>query len=378
MKNRLLAVLFVITLPLFTLLLLNNSALAQSSPYFSYIDSSHEVTRGDTLEFFVIVMDSNATDILTITKEGPGDLATVPHTSPDTGFYSWDTESADTSGAYYVVFYVNDGTGNADTARARISVFIPDTIYVDCLEHVPAETTVTIDIRLWTDATVCGFAVPLIFYSPFNTDIVCDSVQWSSTFWANKPTLNGVDIDNDLKKVLIYGVYFGGNWPIGDDVLATLWLTTGATWDTSLGVKIDSTFYPPSNVLELNDCEEDPLLGSPIAFIPGCLVLIPTDVPETPSTGITGFVLAQNYPNPFNLKTSMSFEIPYECRVGLKIYNLAGRLVKTLVGRKMQKGQHTIFWDGTNSAGDPVASGVYFYRLTTPDFVGVKKMVLLK
>jgi hypothetical protein len=108
------------------------------------------------------------------------------------------------------------------------------------------------------------------------------------------------------------------------------------------------------------------------------VTLTTTDVPETPSTGITGFVLAQNYPNPFNLKTSMSFEIPYGCRVSLKIYNLVGRLVNTLVDGKMQKGQHTIFWDGTSSAGDPVASGIYFYKLAASDFVSVKKMILLK
>jgi len=378
MKNKFFSVLFLIIFSLSPLLFLNSSALAQSPPYFSQIKLTHAVVRGDTVEFLVIVKDPDASDILTITKEGPGELVTVPHTSPDTGFYSWDTGPADTSGVYSAVFYVNDGTGNADTASAKISVFIADTIYVDCLERVPAETTVTIDIRLWTDATVCGFAVPLIFHSAFNTDIVCDSVQWSSTFWANKPSLYGVDINNDLKKVLAWGAYITKVWPIGENLLATIWLTTGASWDSSLGVKIDSTFYPPSNVLEVNDCKEDPLLGSPVVFIPGCLVLIPTDVPEAPSTGITGFVLEQNYPNPFNLKTSMSFEIPYECRVGLKIYNLAGRLVKTLVDRKMHKGLHTIFWDGTNSAGDPVASGVYFCKLTTPDFVGVKKMVLLK
>jgi len=102
------------------------------------------------------------------------------------------------------------------------------------------------------------------------------------------------------------------------------------------------------------------------------------DVPETSSASVSGFNLGQNYPNPFNQKTSLSFEIPYECRVSLKIYNLSGRLVNTLVDGKMEKGQHTVYWDGTSSEGRPVASGIYFYRLTAADLVSVKKMILLK
>lgn len=374
MKNRFFTGLFIIGLLIFTIMFFNSLALAQNSPSFTYIIKTHEVHMGDTVEFFVIVYDPNPSDILTITKEGPGDLVTVPHTSPDTGFYTWDTELADTVGEYDIVFYVNDGTGREDTAIARISVFIPDTIYIDCLERVPAETTVTVELRLWNDQTLCGWSIPLTFYNPFNTDVICDSVQWSSTLKSNPPTLYSADIYNEDKKIMIYSAYYFGNWPIGDNVLATLYFTTGATWDSDLGVVIDSVFFPPSSYTELVSCVTS--FGTPLEFIQGCLTA--TDVPETPSTGISGFVLTQNYPNPFNLKTNISFEIPYECRVSLKIYNLAGQLVNTLVQRKMVKGHHTIFWDGTSSAGNAVASGVYFYKLTASDFVSMKKMILLK
>ena len=108
------------------------------------------------------------------------------------------------------------------------------------------------------------------------------------------------------------------------------------------------------------------------------VVLSSTDVPETPSTPQNSFVLEQNYPNPFNQKTGLSFQIPYECWVSLKVYNLAGQLVNTLTEGELTQGRHTLFWDGTNSRGDDVASGIYFYKLTTPDFVSVKKMILLK
>ncbi len=473
MKNRFLPGLFAIGLLFFIMLFFNSSALA-SSPSFSHVKSTHLLLVGDTLAFQVIATDSDINDILTITKEGPGELVTVPHTSPDTGFYSWAPGLADTIGDYYVVFYVNDGTGKADTAKTLITVVIPDTIEIDCLEHVDANAKVTVDVRLWTDETVCGLTIPLTFYNPLNTDIVCDSVQFSSTFWSNAPFMYGGDVYNSEHRIVMYAAWYMNFWPTGNNLWATLHFTTGAAWDTSIGVKIDSAFYPPSNVAEIDPCET----GKPttIEFLAGCLdtnginnlppeisvpldldtslsfgstlclkyiiatdldasdtlilekvsgpgTFIPdtglsplsdsicfeptidstyefvfrvtdpwgktdqdtffvtfttTDVPETSSTGIPGFVLEQNYPNPFNLKTSMSFKIPYGCRVSLKIYNLAGQLVNTLVDGKMEKGQHTIFWDGSNSAGDPVASGIYFYKLTASDFVSVKKMILLK
>ena len=102
------------------------------------------------------------------------------------------------------------------------------------------------------------------------------------------------------------------------------------------------------------------------------------DVPETSSTIISGFNLGQNYPNPFNARTGITFDIPYACHVNLKIYNLTGQLVKTLVDREMYDGTHTVFWDGSNAQGESVASGIYFYKLNAIDFVSIKKMILLK
>jgi hypothetical protein len=376
MKNRFLPGLFAIGLLFCSLSFFNSSALA-GPPSFSHVKSTYLLLVGDTLAFQVIATDSDINDILTITKEGPGELVTVPHTSPDTGFYSWTPELSDTIGDYQVVFTVNDGTGKTGTAKTTITVVIPDTIKIDCLEHVDANAKVSVDVHLWTDETVCGLTIPLTFYNPLNTDIVCDSVQFSSTFWSNKPFLYGGDVYNSEHKIVMYAAWNSNFWPTGNNLWATLHFTTGAAWDTSIGVKIDSAFYPPSNVAEIDPCETG--IPTTIEFLAGCLnTWTTTDVPEIPSTSITGFVLTQNYPNPFNLKTSMSFEIPYECRVSLKIYNLVGQLVNTLVNEKIEKGQHTIFWDGTNSAGIPVASGIYFYKLTAPDFVNVKKMVLLK
>ncbi|MGB2697244.1 MAG: FlgD immunoglobulin-like domain containing protein [Candidatus Zixiibacteriota bacterium] len=104
----------------------------------------------------------------------------------------------------------------------------------------------------------------------------------------------------------------------------------------------------------------------------------PSDVAEGNSERITSFFLKQNYPNPFNLSTEISFQLPQECKVDLKIYNLKGQRVKTVVEKEMNRGVHILHWDGTDDGGNLVASGIYFYKLKTSDFVCVRKMVLLK
>ncbi|MGC8594052.1 MAG: alpha-amylase family glycosyl hydrolase [Candidatus Kryptoniota bacterium] len=90
------------------------------------------------------------------------------------------------------------------------------------------------------------------------------------------------------------------------------------------------------------------------------------------------YALQQNYPNPFNPSTTISYEIPTTEKVTLKIYDVLGRTVATLVDDVLQPGQYTAVWSGENSAGIRVATGVYFYRLQAGSFTSVRKMLLVK
>ncbi len=90
------------------------------------------------------------------------------------------------------------------------------------------------------------------------------------------------------------------------------------------------------------------------------------------------FRLDQNHPNPFNPSTSISFQIPLKETVCLEVYNVSGRLVKTLKNGEMQPGFHTLTWNGSNDQGLAVSSGVYFYTLKTDSFISTKRMVMLK
>ena len=88
--------------------------------------------------------------------------------------------------------------------------------------------------------------------------------------------------------------------------------------------------------------------------------------------------LMQNYPNPFNPSTSIGFTLPEAGNVKVSVYDMAGRLVSTLVDANMDEGVHVVDWDGTDSSGAMVSAGVYIYALESSDMVMTKKMILMK
>ena len=88
--------------------------------------------------------------------------------------------------------------------------------------------------------------------------------------------------------------------------------------------------------------------------------------------------LAQNSPNPFNPETTISFQLPDPGRVTLVVYNMLGQEVRRLVDEEMGAGTHTARWDGRDSLGRRVASGIYLYRMEAGAFSTVRRMALVK
>jgi hypothetical protein len=99
--------------------------------------------------------------------------------------------------------------------------------------------------------------------------------------------------------------------------------------------------------------------------------------PVTASIPAT-FDLRQNYPNPFNPSTAISYQLSGISQVTLKVYDMLGREVATLVDAIGTPGTHTAIWDGKNNRGETVASGIYLYQLQAGTSVMTRKMVLLK
>jgi hypothetical protein len=113
---------------------------------------------------------------------------------------------------------------------------------------------------------------------------------------------------------------------------------------------------------------------------------VPTSVPEEEQPNIPlVFELFQNYPNPFNPNTTIPFTVygsqfivHSPIHTTLKIYNIRGQKVRTLVDDERLPGYYQVFWDGKDNSGKEVASGIYFYQLKAKDYSDTRKMILLR
>ena len=103
---------------------------------------------------------------------------------------------------------------------------------------------------------------------------------------------------------------------------------------------------------------------------------VTNDDPIAPEPG--KLILHQNYPNPFNPSTTISYNLPKTGPVRMDIYNIKGQLVKTLVNDHKTAGSHSVIWDGKDDNGRAASTGVYFYRIVTPDKVLTNKMLMVK
>ncbi len=150
---------------------------------------------------------------------------------------------------------------------------------------------------------------------------------------------------------------------------------------TTIGFKIRTNqLGQGSNLAALSIENNDPL--RPLLRVPVRLDVL-TDVAENPTGIPESYGLDQNFPNPFNPTTTIRFALPEQATVSLRIYNLLGQEVVTLADGELPAAFHQVVWQGKNSSGLQVASGLYFYRLEATGhsgstFTSLKKLVLLR
>jgi hypothetical protein len=92
----------------------------------------------------------------------------------------------------------------------------------------------------------------------------------------------------------------------------------------------------------------------------------------------TEFSLQQNRPNPFRSGTTIRFDLPRAVFVSLRVYDVRGTLVRSLIGQDLPAGTYTTSWPGVDNGGKRVAPGIYFFRLETPEFTQVRKALLIR
>jgi aminopeptidase N len=146
---------------------------------------------------------------------------------------------------------------------------------------------------------------------------------------------------------------------------------------TTVSGVIDTVFWVNERHEEFHVALADSALG--VELDPDRWILC--DRSELAPTGgeVPSFAaLEQNYPNPFNPATTIRFRLNEPAAVSLRIYDAAGRLVRALVGTPLSAGTYARVWDGTDSRGAAVSSGVYLYRLDAGSFSRTRKMILLR
>ena len=98
------------------------------------------------------------------------------------------------------------------------------------------------------------------------------------------------------------------------------------------------------------------------------------EINETPGK----FILYQNYPNPFNPSTNIKYQIPNSKFVTLKVYDVLGKEVETLVNEMQSAGTYEISWNARNGVSAAYSSGIYYYKLVAGNYTDTKKMILIK
>lgn len=263
----------------------------------------------------------------------------------------------------------------------------PDTVSVERMANVPPNTHLPpVHVYLTNDEPLAAYWIPLAFPdSIYNYDIICDSVSFAGT----RTDARALDVypvvDNNRNLLFIPAIWFAGQLDPGNGPIAKIYFSTGPNWKTEYSVPINATIWPGGP-------EVPPGIGLQCVDYSGQFAWTPVfragalDVKEhEPAPVPSHFELCQNYPNPFNPFTTIPFQVGGSQFIvhspihsTLKIYNILGQLVRTLVDEETAPGKYEAIWDGKDDSGKKVSSGIYFYQLKTPDYTATKKMVLLR
>ena len=175
----------------------------------------------------------------------------------------------------------------------------------------------------------------------------------------------------------------GGRWVTLD------FIGTGGALDSTLmgnhwlPYRYDISFLRPGSVTALRFLfesdsanEYEGVYLDDIVVEPGRLTVSagPSWWPQVPA----GFDLRPNFPNPFNLRTELACVVGHRARVEVAVYDLGGRLVRTLLSAELPPGVHKVQWDGQDHAGNALSSGIYFAVMRGPAGRIVRKMMLLR
>ncbi len=232
-----------------------------------------------------------------------------------------------------------------------------------------------VDIHLFNERDVRDVSVALTWRSD---RLTFDSLSF--TGMRSSPAQSKfVQYSNVLHQFLTQ-LTFGESTPLepGTGLLLKAWFTVDpSTPDTTIEIDTAAFAGVQQTVLILTAVDGNREVV-PIYHKGTMQISVATDVNDGENLLPQSFALGQNYPNPFNPTTYIEFALPRASDVRLDIYDITGRLVRTLVDQPMAAGDHRVEFDGRSSSGVQIATGVYFYRIQAGDYKATRKMLLMK
>lgn len=252
---------------------------------------------------------------------------------------------------------------------------VPDTVRVDNVIF-DVNNKATVNVHLINDQALSGVQIPVTYTGDL---AILDSVNFgprAAGFAGDDYLAASENLGGSSQTVMLALVPLSsGSIAAGTDEIATLYFSQNMSslLDTSF---INATTVAPAGGLLAASTAAQPAGYAP-RYVAGS-VRLPTGVADHPDVLPREFDLSPNFPNPFNPSTSFSVALPTSSHLTVEIYNLLGQRVVKLFDGTAQAGYLDLTWDGRDSRGRTVGSGVYFYKVEAQDFQKVRKMVLLK
>lgn len=195
--------------------------------------------------------------------------------------------------------------------------------------------------------------------------------------------ITDADTDGALDDLMMFGgVSLSASLPTGpmQPMIALHFTPGGVTFPEEKTLCFDSTFIPPSGAFVYVDplgSTFSPAIAPEICF-PVASLFEPVATGDENSGVPDVFDLSQNHPNPFNPVTTISYSVARKTNVNISVFNILGQKVATLVDGEVAAGPQEARWEGVDDNGSNVASGIYFYKMITDDFIETRKMALMR
>jgi len=261
--------------------------------------------------------------------------------------------------------------GNRDTTSLLVSV---DTINMEA----------TAELYVYSDEEISGASIGFNWNNmnfQMDSAIAESFINDAFDIGPYKFLRDTLDYTNDSLLFLFAGV---NTTPPGVSAEAggrRLWMTYYFTISSWGGIDNDGIIFDTLTFgygseylfLDISDNEILPVWSGEVVF-GNPTDIIPIETPGLPNS----YQLSQNYPNPFNPETNINFDLPQKSKVSIRVYNILGREITTLVDKELSAGKYNVTWDGSNSSGQKASSGIYFYKINAGNFTETRKMILLK